>query len=176
MKKILSSLLTLAGIAALAAPLTAHGPSYRAKVYTTGGHVWTLHDLQDRSGIGEWRYWAPGEAGVLSWGEVASVTFLENLQPYNYTTQNREIPHGQRAEVVYQNGEVRELYLAVEVLTGVDDWGGRRTLSENVTRVEFLETDHPTVLRCPNGHVWDSHREYRYCPYDSQPLTPYQEY
>ena len=176
MKNLGRCLLVLAVVLAISTPVLAHGPSYRAKVYTTTGHIWTLSQLQSRSGYGEWRYWAAGESGVLLWDAVRSITFLENIHPNTYTRSNREISSGQRCMVLFQNGEKRELYVQADIISGLDNWGVRHSLSNHLARIEFLETDHPTVMRCPNGHVWGAHAGYRYCPYDTQPLTPYSEY
>jgi hypothetical protein len=156
------------------------GPRYKAKVWASSGHLWVLDHMKDRGMGGQWQYWAPGgegvvEQGILYWDDIDWITFLDNLEPYNYGPWDRDLKRGRRARVRYNNGETRELYVHVDALYGKDAYGTRRVLGRTVTRVDFLETYRPVVRRCPNGHVWPEDG-YNFCPYDGQEVTKYEQY
>jgi len=166
-------LVALLGVPLLAADEA--GPSFKAKVWDNDGHIWILDHMVDRGVGGEWRYWAPGEEGTLFWDDVDWVVFEENLHPNRHGPWDREMPQGRRARVRLNNGEIRHLYIAVQLLHGKDAYGARKIYGDDVTRIDFLETYKPLVKRCPNGHVWPD-EGYNFCPFDGQPVTQYEQY
>jgi hypothetical protein len=152
--------------------------AYRAKVWTNDGDLYVLQDLKDRGVSGRWHYWAPGEEGELSWDLVDYVVFLDNEKPWAPGpghAARRDKPRARRAEVYFNSGDVRELWLYIDVLYGKDHYGKRKVYGNDVTQIDFLTTYHETVQRCPNGHTWKE-PGYRFCPLDGQRLVETPQY
>lgn len=152
--------------------------AFRAKVWTTGGDLYTLEALKDRGVSGHWHYWAQDEEGDLSWDLVDYVVFTDNLKPYA-PGPGHELKKGKqgarRAQVYFNSGDVRDLWLKVDVLYGNDDYGRRRIAGRNVTQIDFVNNYHEIVLRCGNGHTWEE-PGFRFCPYDGLRLSGVPQY
>lgn len=152
--------------------------AFQARVWTDNGEYFFLHDVEGRGVSGSWHYWAPDEEGELSWDLVDYVVFLDNQRPWE-SVHYREEAVGRlganRALVYFNSGDVRELWLYVDIIYGNDDWGRRRIYGKHITRLDFLTTYHETVDRCPNGHVWKD-PGFSFCPYDGQALVETPQY
>lgn len=156
-------------------PVSGEGPAWKAKVWTNDGYIWHLNNLLDEGVGGQWEYWAPQESGTLYWDEIDWISFPSNIEPWNYSMPDNEMPRGRRARVHFTNGETRELWVHLRELHGRDAWNVRRIQGEDVTRIDFIGTTVSSVHRCANGHIWQQDG-FQYCPYDGLPLEEYPQY
>jgi len=143
---------------------------YPATVYTANGNLWHLTSLGHAYEEGSFFYYDGAEQGRVSWRDLDRVRFIGNIKNVPGANSQR-ITGTERAELIYVDGTVRQVNLAIGRIFGHDGYGERSSLPNNLIVIDFDEAAiAPKVyMTCEKGHTFEQ-PGYNYCPYDGLPL------
>jgi hypothetical protein len=168
--------LVLAAAVATAPPAVAGEPTilYPAKVSTLAGRIFELASLGHELGEGSFTFYDENEEGRVSWRDLDKIVFVGSIG-HGAGSDGKAVPRTQRVRLYHLDGSDRIVNLVIGRLSGEDGVARRNVAPGDVALIDFDQARiAPSLYRvCDRGHQWEE-KDYRYCPFDGQPLRDVQ--
>jgi hypothetical protein len=167
-----ATLLLATALTALSATAAAGEPAimYPAKVSTLAGRMFQLGNLDHDLGEGSFTFFDQNEEGRVAWRDLDKIVFVGNIG-YGPGAEGKAQPKTRRVRLVYVDGSERIVNLVLGKVHGHDGIESRTIAPGDIAMIDFDQSRiAPSAYRvCDRGHQWEQ-KDYRYCPFDGQPL------
>ena len=143
---------------------------YPAKVSTLAGRMFELASLDHDLGDGSFTFYDQNEEGRVNWRDLDKIIFIGNIG-YGPGADGKAQPKTRRVRLFYVDGSQRVVNLALGKVHGHDGITSRSFDPGDLAMIDFDQARiAPTAYRvCARGHQWEQ-KDYRYCPFDGDPL------